>query len=306
MPKVTVAIPTYNRKEYLKETIDSILVQTFQDFSIVVFDNHSDYDVQEFLNEFDDPRISTIISPVNLGTYNRIFEHPFDSEYVIIFHDDDVMHPELLEREVAALDARPELVWVGTDLQFIKDYSRMYNFVDVKNRPVAVHDSAGIVRIILGGFNLCYGSVMYRADRLECMDPFTVRYGKWADRPHLITLAKKGKAGILDEQLVNYRLHPGQDSQAPAPESVRYLINVLTCYKEGLNGLNNAADRRLFYSHVANTAIPAALASVHTVSEFKRSLEPYRRNGLLRFRYLGARGLFRIARTIARKIKSNA
>ncbi|OGM93296.1 hypothetical protein A2333_01455 [Candidatus Wolfebacteria bacterium RIFOXYB2_FULL_49_7] len=303
MSKVTVAIPTYNRKEYLRECIESVLAQTFQDFTIAVFDNCSDYDVQAFLDGFNDSRVVLFPSAVNLGTYNRIFVYPFDSEYAVIFHDDDVMHPEMLEREVAAMDAHPELAWVGTGLRFIKDNASMRNFKDIKHADVFIYDAPGIVRLILKGFNLCYGSVMYRAVLIEPMDSFTPAYSKWADRPYLVSLSKKGKAGILKERLVNYRVHPGQDSQAVAPDSAQYAINLLLFYKKCLHDLQIASDRRLFYAYVVNSLVPAAIASSRTVAELKRFLEPHFRQNLVKLRYFNARGTARSLRALMRIVR---
>lgn len=302
MPKVTVAIPTYNRKEYLREVINSVLAQTFQDFSIIVFDNRSDYDVRAFVDEFNDARISVIISDTNDGTYNRIFIHRFDAPYVVIFHDDDVMHPELLAREVAALDAHPELTWVGTGLRFVHDGARMHDFTTGKSKKVFIYDAAGVTRLILRGFNLCYGSVMYRSEHLTEMQTREL-YSKWGDRPYLISLLQRGKAGILKEQLVNYRIHPGQDSQSSAQDTVQYAINLLLFYKDALHGLRTASDRRLFYSHIANTVIPAAIVSSRSIGEFNRFLEPYRKHGLLHMHYLTARGMFRLLRIAMRRMR---
>ena len=240
---------------------------------------------------------------LNLGTYNRIFVYPFDSEYAVIFHDDDVMHPEMLEREVAAMDAHPELAWVGTGLRFIKDNASMRNFKDIKHADVFIYDAPGIVRLILKGFNLCYGSVMYRAVLIEPMDSFTPAYSKWADRPYLVSLSKKGKAGILKERLVNYRVHPGQDSQAVAPDSAQYAINLLLFYKKCLHDLQIASDRRLFYAYVVNSLVPAAIASSRTVAELKRFLEPHFRQNLVKLRYFNARGTARSLRALMRIVR---
>ena len=303
MPKVTVAIPTYNRREHLREAIKSVLAQTFQDFVIIVFDNHSDYDVRAFLDEFNDSRISAIVAPVNEGNYNHIFMHGFDSEYAILFHDDDVMHPELLAREVTALDAHPELIWVGTDLQFVRSDARMHDFVPVKSDIIFTHDAAGIVRLILQGFNLCYDSVMYRTVHLDDAAPLTKQYSKWGDRPYLVSLLHGGKAGIIKERLVNYRIHPGQDSQAAAPDSAQYAINLLLFYKKCLHNLQIASDRRLFYRHVVDSLIPAAIVSSRTIAEFKQFLLPYRRVGLVRLRYITPKGVFRSLRALVRTIQ---
>ena len=56
-PLVSVIVTTYNRKILLKETINSILCQTFKDFELIVVDNYSDYDFYNFIDSFNDNRI---------------------------------------------------------------------------------------------------------------------------------------------------------------------------------------------------------------------------------------------------------
>ena len=57
MNKLSVVVTTYNRRFLLKETLDSILAQTYKDFELIVVDNHSDYEFFDFIGTFNDPRI---------------------------------------------------------------------------------------------------------------------------------------------------------------------------------------------------------------------------------------------------------
>ena len=63
---VTVIVTTYNRKELLKETIDSILNQTFKNFELIVVDNFSDYDFLAHIKSFNDDRL--------LKNFNAVLE----------------------------------------------------------------------------------------------------------------------------------------------------------------------------------------------------------------------------------------
>lgn len=109
MPKVSIAIPTYNRAEYLDECLRSIEKQSFQDFVVYIFDNCSEYDLASLLKQYSHLKIILIGSDKNMGNhwnFQRIFGYDFPTEYVIIFHDDDTMHPGLLESEVVVMDKK--------------------------------------------------------------------------------------------------------------------------------------------------------------------------------------------------------
>ena len=74
-PKVSVIIPTYNRANLLSRAINSVLSQTFQDFEIIVFDNFSNYNVEEFLKEFNDNRITLLRSDKNVGNVENLLRY---------------------------------------------------------------------------------------------------------------------------------------------------------------------------------------------------------------------------------------
>ena len=56
-PLVSVIVTTFNRKELLKETIDSILKQTFTDFELIVVDNYSEYNFVDYIKSFSDNKL---------------------------------------------------------------------------------------------------------------------------------------------------------------------------------------------------------------------------------------------------------
>src|SRR5689334_9000247 len=110
-PRVTVALPTYNRAEYLRETLDSVLAQSFDDFVVVVSDNASTDATPEVMASYDDPRIVYKRHEQNRGwlaNFNSALSGA-ETDYGIFLSDDDLMRPGLLERAVTVLDAHPEV-----------------------------------------------------------------------------------------------------------------------------------------------------------------------------------------------------
>ena len=119
MPKVSVVLPVYNVAAHIKGTIESLLRQTFQDFELLVLDDCSTDDTVAQVSTIADPRLRLIRNPQNLGragTDNAALPH-VQGEYIAKMDGDDICHPERLAKQVAYLDAHPEVNIVGSFMQ---------------------------------------------------------------------------------------------------------------------------------------------------------------------------------------------
>lgn len=110
-PRVSVVIPAYNNERFLAATLDSVLSQTFEDFEVIVSD-HSSVDGTEAIArsyaERDD-RVRVMTTPAGGGAvrnWNAV-SHAASGEYLKLVCGDDLIHPSMLELQVAALDAAP-------------------------------------------------------------------------------------------------------------------------------------------------------------------------------------------------------
>lgn len=111
IPRVSVLMSVYNGERYLREAIDSILGQTFTDFEFIVVDDASTDHSFEIASAYTDPRIVRVRNEVNLGltaSLNRGLELA-RGEYVARMDCDDISLPERLARQVAHLDANPDV-----------------------------------------------------------------------------------------------------------------------------------------------------------------------------------------------------
>lgn len=103
-PLVTVAISTFNRAEYLKTAIESVLAQTFQDFEIVIVDDGSEDNTAEVVSEFHDDRIVYAKIDNSGIAYARNRAAELSAGFFTAVHDsDDLMMPHRLESGLAAL-----------------------------------------------------------------------------------------------------------------------------------------------------------------------------------------------------------
>lgn len=115
-PALTVALLTYNRRQYLQEALEAILGQSYRDFELLLLDNCSTDGTAEYILELTDPRIRYIRNAPNNCTvnFNCISAyHLALGRRVIATHDDDIMENGMLERQMRFLDEHPgvRLVW---------------------------------------------------------------------------------------------------------------------------------------------------------------------------------------------------
>jgi glycosyltransferase involved in cell wall biosynthesis len=116
---VTVAIPTRNRPEYLRDALASVLAQTWQDFVVFVSDNASAHDARDVVAEFKDPRITVRRHDQSLSmadNWRCAFLTP-RTPYVATLQDDDHWSPEHLKNAMDCLLANDRAVLYSNALE---------------------------------------------------------------------------------------------------------------------------------------------------------------------------------------------
>ena len=127
-PMVTVFIPCYNAGKFISETIDSILVQTYQDFEILIIDDGSTDNSSEILNRYakKDERIRILKNKRNRGigyTRNRGVREA-RGKYFAIMDADDISVSVRLEKEVQYLEKTPSVGAVSGCMHMINEQGR--------------------------------------------------------------------------------------------------------------------------------------------------------------------------------------
>jgi len=121
MPWVSIIIPTYNRRDFLREAIRSVLEQSFRDFELIVVDDGSDDGTREMIQrEF--PGLLTYLYQENQGVSrarNRGLELA-QGEFVAFLDSDDLWLPRKLERQMAFMQSHPKAQICYTDEIWIR------------------------------------------------------------------------------------------------------------------------------------------------------------------------------------------
>lgn len=196
-PLVSVVMPVYNTKEeFLREAIESVLSQTYDNFEFIILDDGSTNNAPEVISSYKDKRI-IYVKHENMGvgkTRNRGFELA-KGEFVAAVDSDDISLPERFEKQVKFLQENPDVSIVGSwfecfpELKLIKHLEEV-RFLDVLYGCCIANPTAMFRIEDLKKYNLKYTDMKVSHD-----------YALWAQA------VSKVKIKNIQELLVRYRWH---------------------------------------------------------------------------------------------------
>jgi glycosyltransferase involved in cell wall biosynthesis len=134
MPKVSIIIPNFNHARYLRQRIESVLGQTYQDFEVIMLDDCSTDESWSILSEYaGDPRVRLEFNDKNSGSTFKQWNKGVRlarGEYVWIAESDDYADSRLLEKLVSRLDAEPTAVLCNCRSWRVTGEGRPIDFLD--------------------------------------------------------------------------------------------------------------------------------------------------------------------------------
>jgi len=214
-PKVTVAIPVYNREKYIAQAIDSIRGQTFTDFELLVIDDSSTDKSVEIVRSYSDTRLRLVCHDTNYGvatTRNRAIELA-RGEYLAFLDSDDWAHPQRLAKQVAFLDSHPDYVAVGAWIEWMNEAGSPLG--RIKRKATSPEDIAAL-RLFQSGIENSASMARVRVLReyglREDCDG-SEDFDLWA------RIAAQHKIAALPAILVRRRQHPDQLTREKADRS---------------------------------------------------------------------------------------
>lgn len=135
MSLVTVLLPNYNNAPYLKECIDSLLNQTFQDFVVFFVDDCSTDNSLEIVEAYQNPKLVVIKKDANSGivdTLNKGLEK-ITTKYFIRMDGDDVSHPQRFEKLVQFMEQHPEIGVCSSAIQVFGKSTELWKYPEDPN-----------------------------------------------------------------------------------------------------------------------------------------------------------------------------
>ena len=201
MTRVTALITVFNEETWVAQAVQSLLGQTLADIDILVIDDGSTDATPDILARIDDPRLR-VLRRERMGRAAALALGVAEarSDYVAILDADDEAYPERFARQVAFLDAHPEVAWIGCgeerrDTQRGETAERLYPTTDAAIRRMAArcipYSHSGVTfRRSLRGEGLNYDPSV----------PYLI------DFEFFLRVAERHRVANLDEVLVMRRL----------------------------------------------------------------------------------------------------
>ena len=207
---------TYNRPDCIQNSINSVLNQDFKDFQLIVSDNSNNSITQKLIEQkYKNPSFKYIKREPSSGQMEHLnlILSEIESDFFMIFHDDDVMHPTMLKCLHRALIANPEVLAAATNAFIIRNQKAAgYSFSYKEN---SFKDNTQLAESYLRDRNIApFPSYMYRKQIKEITFFNVKNGGRYSDASFLMEIAKYKKILILNEPLMDYHIHSGQVSSS--------------------------------------------------------------------------------------------
>jgi glycosyltransferase involved in cell wall biosynthesis len=245
-PRIGVLMPVYNVAPFIKESIQSIMNQSFSDFELLIIDDCSTDETFNIIQTFQDDRIKLIRNEVNKGlVYGlNLGLQLLQNDYIARMDGDDLCLPNRLEYQVRFMDENPEVVLCGTQAYWDEIGQ---DGVLGKSHKWDYPTSDEAIRVsLLWSASFVHPSVIMRGDviRRNHMiydDSYTIACEDW----HMwIRLSSLGKIANLNERLMRYRIRKGSLHRSDPSMAMKLNYQVRKFYLKSM-GLDESVIQKI-------------------------------------------------------------
>jgi len=233
MNKIQVFIATYNRPKLLKETLQSVLQQDYENYDIIISDNSNNDETEYLINKLNNKRLYYIkrnpsLSPIN--HFNAILQN-VTAEFFMIFHDDDLMLPNMLSTLMNHFE--DNVVAVGANALLMKNNVITKTFFRKKmHSNITIYNSQELaILYAIGNRTVPFPSYLYKniVAKKNILD--IKKGGKYSDAAFIVDVCLLGKIIHIKNPLMIYNIHINQDSQnhkfLEKIKLINYFINTI-------------------------------------------------------------------------------
>lgn len=221
VPRLSIGLPVYNGQNYLSESLDALLAQSYADFELIISDNASTDGTEEICRRYAarDPRIRYIRQPRNIGAapnHDLLVREARGELFKWASHD-DLYGRDLLARCVEALDEHPDVVLSHAHMAIVDaagEITREYDYRLATDSPRAPQRFRSL--LLTDGGDDEYGVI--RSEVLRRVSPCASYHNP--GRTLVAELALHGRFHQVPELLYFRRDHPDRGDRLPTIRAV--------------------------------------------------------------------------------------
>ena len=207
---------TRNRPQFIMRSIESILSQSYSKFNLIVSDNSTNNCIQKLIEEkgITDSRFKYLKRerPFESGIEHVNAIHmEVQSQYYMIFHDDDIMLPEMVEKLYGTIKEDHRIVAVGA-FAYINKNGNIKTGKISKQKEIISTPLNVIKKYASNKPIAAFPSYMYNKSRVKNLLEKN-KGGKYSDCSFIVSLAENGFIVHIPHFLMETTIHSGQDSQ---------------------------------------------------------------------------------------------
>ncbi len=211
---VSIIMPSYNTGKYIKETVESVINQTYINWELLIVDDCSVDNTDEVIKEFKDKRIKFFKNEKNSGaaiSRNKALREA-KGKWIAFLDSDDIWEKEKLEKQINFMK-KNNYDFTYTDYQEIDENSNPLNKIVTGPKKITK----------VGMYNYCWPgclTVMYNTDKVGLIQienlPKNNDYAMW------LKAIKKSNCYLLNESLSRYRIRSGSISNHSVFKLIKY------------------------------------------------------------------------------------
>jgi len=235
-PTVSIVVTTFNRVDFLSETIDSILGQTYTDFEIIIVDNMSKDGTEEYVTSLGDPRIRYYRN-ANKGiiAVNRNLGIQMSrGKYIALCDDDDLWVTDKLHKQISIMETKPDVALCYTNAESF-DGGRVVDKAMVKHAI-----KRNYFFCLLRSNYIPNSSVLIRSNVFQKLGLLNVDSSIFEDYEMWLRIAKEFPIYGIEDALIRYRLHANNMAGSRSMATLRAMRTI-----KGLNHKLNISWVRL-------------------------------------------------------------
>ncbi len=230
LPLVSVIIPNYNHAPFLKERIDSVLNQTYDNFEVIILDDKSTDNSKEVIESYrGHSKISHIVyNEENSGSTFKQWQKGFElakGDYIWIAESDDVAHPDFVNSIMERMSNNPSIVLGFSSMIRINEKGENLGCIQLHTRGgETVMDGHRFVKdnMIFGCHILNASSAIFRKDSLNRISQSYISFKGSGDYQFWIEIALTGNVIKVNKALDYFRNHTNKVTPRAVSSGVQF------------------------------------------------------------------------------------